>query len=106
LPFDVLFSDKKAMSSGLQLADLVARPIGLSVLKPGQNNVRLKCLRESFTATGGGTRSVKATKARIKNLSGRRKRKTPVKLTEAVAPTGHPQSICPKMYDGQTNIAS
>jgi alpha-glucosidase (family GH31 glycosyl hydrolase) len=28
LPFEILFSDKKAMSSGLQLAE-VARPIGL-----------------------------------------------------------------------------
>ena len=29
--FRILFADKKAMSTGLQLADLVARPIGLSV---------------------------------------------------------------------------
>ncbi|MDP3959467.1 MAG: DUF3800 domain-containing protein [Pseudorhodobacter sp.] len=32
------FVSKKANSSGLQLADLMARPIGLSVLRPGQPN--------------------------------------------------------------------
>jgi Protein of unknown function (DUF3800) len=32
------FVSKKANSSGLQLADLIARPIGLSVLRPGQPN--------------------------------------------------------------------
>jgi hypothetical protein len=34
LPFDVIFADKKVNSVGLQLADLVARPVGLSVLRP------------------------------------------------------------------------
>ena len=32
------FVSKKANSSGLQLADLIARPIGLSILRPGQPN--------------------------------------------------------------------
>lgn len=32
------FVSKKANSSGLQLADLTARPIGLSILRPGQPN--------------------------------------------------------------------
>jgi hypothetical protein len=32
------FVSKKANSSGLQLADLIARPVGLSVLRPGQPN--------------------------------------------------------------------
>lgn len=53
LPFDVLFSDKKAMSSGLQLADLVARPIGLSVLKPKQNNRAFEVLKKKFYCDGG-----------------------------------------------------
>ncbi|GAB3373275.1 DUF3800 domain-containing protein [Spongiibacter taiwanensis] len=53
LPFDIRFSDKKAMSSGLQLADLVARPIGLSVLKPEQDNRAFEVLKRKFYCAGG-----------------------------------------------------
>jgi len=53
LPFDVIFSDKRAMSSGLQLADLVARPIGLSVLRPGQENRAFDVLKRKFYCDGG-----------------------------------------------------
>ncbi|MBE8715760.1 DUF3800 domain-containing protein [Cellvibrio polysaccharolyticus] len=53
LPFEVLFSDKKAMSSGLQLADLVARPIGLSVLRPQQENRAFEVLKRKFYCDGG-----------------------------------------------------
>ena len=53
LPFDVRFSDKKAMSSGLQLADLVARPIGLSVFKPAQENRAFDVLKRKFYCAGG-----------------------------------------------------
>lgn len=35
---DLFFVDKRANSSGLQLADLFARPVGLGVLRPGQPN--------------------------------------------------------------------
>lgn len=38
LPFDLVIADKKTNSEGLQLADLTARPIGLSVLRPSQAN--------------------------------------------------------------------
>ena len=38
VPVEVLLADKKTISTGLQLADLVARPIGLRVLRPGQPN--------------------------------------------------------------------
>lgn len=34
LPFEIVFADKKTNSSGLQLADLVARPIGRVILDP------------------------------------------------------------------------
>lgn len=37
-PFDLIMADKKANSGGLQLADLLARPIGLHVLRPNQHN--------------------------------------------------------------------
>ena len=53
LPFEVLFSDKKAMSSGLQLADLVARPIGLNVLRPDQENSAFEVLKRKFYCDGG-----------------------------------------------------
>jgi hypothetical protein len=38
LPFSILLADKKVSAVGLQLADLVARSIGLSVLRPEQPN--------------------------------------------------------------------
>jgi len=53
LPFEVQFSDKKAMSSGLQLADLVARPIGISILRPKQENRAFEVLKEKFYCDGG-----------------------------------------------------
>ena len=53
LPFEILFSDKKAMSSGLQLADLVARPVGLHVLKPEQPNRAFDVLKGKFFCEGG-----------------------------------------------------
>lgn len=53
LPFEVVFADKKTNSTGLQLADLVARPIGLSVLRPGQANRAFEALRRKFFCSGG-----------------------------------------------------
>jgi hypothetical protein len=38
LPFRLVMADKKANSEGLQIADMVARPVALSVLRPGQPN--------------------------------------------------------------------
>ena len=35
---EILFADKKANSVGLQIADLIARPIGLKTLRPDQEN--------------------------------------------------------------------
>jgi hypothetical protein len=37
-PFEIVLADKKVNSCGLQIADLVARPIGRKVLKPEQTN--------------------------------------------------------------------
>lgn len=56
LPFEILFSDKKAMSSGLQLADLVARPIGLKTLRPDQENRAFDVLKGKFYCDGGRER--------------------------------------------------
>ena len=41
------------MSSGLQLADLVARPIGLHVLRLGQPNRAFDVLKQKFYCAGG-----------------------------------------------------
>ena len=35
---DIVFADKKINSAGLQIADLLVRPIGLHNLRPGQPN--------------------------------------------------------------------
>ena len=53
MPFEVIFADKKVMSSGLQLADLVARPIGLHTLRPEQANRAFEALKEKFYCEGG-----------------------------------------------------
>ena len=53
LPFEVLFADKKVMSTGLQLADLVARPIGLQVLRKEQANRAFDVLKHKFFCAGG-----------------------------------------------------
>lgn len=41
------------MSSGLQLADLVARPIGLRTLRPEQENRAFDSLQSKFYCKGG-----------------------------------------------------
>ena len=53
LPFDIIFADKKVNSAGLQLADLVARPVGLSVLRRGQGNRAFDVLQRKFFCSGG-----------------------------------------------------
>jgi hypothetical protein len=53
LPFDIVFATKQVNSTGLQLADLVARPIGMSVLKAGQENRAFEVLKRKFYCSGG-----------------------------------------------------
>ena len=53
LPFEIKMADKKANSSGLQLADLVARPIGLRILRPTQENRAFDVLKRKFFCSGG-----------------------------------------------------
>jgi len=40
-------------SPGLQLADLVARPVGMSVLRPGQESRAFEVLKRKFFCSGG-----------------------------------------------------
>lgn len=43
--FELVFVDKRSNSSGLQLADLVARPIALKILRPEQPNRAYEIIR-------------------------------------------------------------
>jgi len=45
---DIIFVSKKVNSSGLQLADMVARPIGLNILKPNQANRAYEIIKTKF----------------------------------------------------------
>lgn len=53
LPFEIIFADKKTNSTGLQLADLVARPVGIHVLRPRQENRAFDVLKRKFFCCGG-----------------------------------------------------
>lgn len=52
LQWEPLFVDKRSNSSGLQLADLMARPIGLKVLRPLQPNRAFEVLRPKLVLGG------------------------------------------------------
>ena len=54
LPFDIVIADKKVNCAGLQLADLLARPIGMSVLRPGQPNRAFEVIREKLVKDPDG----------------------------------------------------
>ncbi|MHB8210513.1 MAG: DUF3800 domain-containing protein [Acidithiobacillus sp.] len=47
-PFAHLFVDKRSNSNGLQLADLVARPLALRHLRPDQSNRALQALDDKL----------------------------------------------------------
>jgi len=57
LPFELVFADKKSNSTGLQLADLIARPIGLHVLKPEQDNRAFVIIDDKFYRNGKGIKN-------------------------------------------------
>jgi hypothetical protein len=48
MPFEIIFANKKSNSSGLQLADITARPIGLSVIRPNQPNQAFDIIKEKL----------------------------------------------------------
>ncbi len=52
LRWEPIFVDKKCNSSGLQLADLMARPIGLKVLRPQQDNRAFEVFRPKLAFRG------------------------------------------------------
>lgn len=54
---DMVIADKKTNAEGLQLADLTARPIGLSVLRPEQKNRAVAILDAKFYRDGDGDKA-------------------------------------------------
>ena len=48
LNFEIVFADKKINSAGLQIADLIARPIGLKVARPEQQNRAQEIIETKF----------------------------------------------------------
>ena len=48
LPFELIIADKKTNSEGLQFADLAARPVGLSIVRPNQSNRAFQILEKKF----------------------------------------------------------
>jgi hypothetical protein len=92
LPFDVVFADKKTNLTGLQLADLVARPVGLNYIRPNQPNQAFDLLKTKFFCAGGRLRVGSHYENVGLMIYPPRKAKSPDEPTEAVTPTRNPQS--------------
>ena len=92
LPFNIVFADKKTNLAGLQVADLVARPVGVNYLRPGQVNQAFEILRRKFYCDGGRKRVGNGYENVGLMIYPTQKAKSPDEPTEAVAPTGNPQS--------------
>ncbi|MEO5343047.1 MAG: DUF3800 domain-containing protein [Gammaproteobacteria bacterium SHHR-1] len=56
ISLEVVIADKKTNAEGLQLADLTARPIGLSVLRPDQENRAARLLETKFYRDKAGNK--------------------------------------------------
>lgn len=54
VPLEIVLTDKKAVSTGLQIADLVARPIGLHVLRPDQHNRTWSIIESKLRRSSNG----------------------------------------------------
>lgn len=55
LPFEMIIADKKTNSCGLQIADLVARPVGRYVINPVQKNRSFEIIAKKFYRNNGGS---------------------------------------------------
>lgn len=92
LPFDVIFADKKTNLAGLQLADLVARPVGLNYIRPAQANQAFDLLKRKFYCDGGRERVGSGFENVGLMIYPPQKAKSPDEPTEAITPTRNPQS--------------
>jgi len=92
LPFDIVFANKQTNLTGLQLADLVARPVGVNYLRPTQANQAFELLKRKFYCDGGRN----AVGIGYENVGlliyPPQKAKSPDEPTEAITPTRNPQS--------------
>jgi hypothetical protein len=52
--FDIVFADKRSNTTGLQIADLVVRPIGRKILKPEQSNRAFDLIEPKFRRNQAG----------------------------------------------------
>lgn len=57
--FEIIFKDKQVNSTGLQLADLIARPIGYHVLKPAQINRAYEIIQKKFATSQSSNKKQK-----------------------------------------------
>lgn len=48
LPFEIVIADKKTNSEELKFADLVARPVGISILRPNQTNRAFQMIKKKL----------------------------------------------------------
>lgn len=92
LPFDIVFADKKTNLAGLQLADLVARPVGIHYIRPGQANKAFEVLKKKFFCNGGRAKVGSGYENVGLMIHPPQKAKSPGEPTEARTPTGNPQS--------------
>ena len=92
LPFDIVFADKKTNLAGLQLADLVARAVGINYLRPAQENKAFELLKAKFYCAGGRRQLGRDFENVGLIVHPPQKAKSPDEPTEAVAPTRNPQS--------------
>ncbi len=53
LPFELIIANKQINSDGMQLANLIARPIGRKYLKPDQNNKAFEIIKSKFRKVNG-----------------------------------------------------
>lgn len=58
LEFEMVFANKQCNSAGLQLADLVARPIGISYLRPEQANRAFGIIKNKLDKNNGSYNGV------------------------------------------------
>jgi hypothetical protein len=92
LPFDVVFADKKTNLAGLQLADLVARPVGLNYIRPAQPNQAFDILKRKFYCDGGREHVGNGYENVGLMIYPPQKAKSPDEPTEAITPIENPQS--------------
>jgi hypothetical protein len=92
LPFDVVFADKKTNLAGLQLADLVARPVGLNYIRPAQANQAFDMLKRKFYCDGGREYVGSGYENVGLMIYPTQKAKSPDEPTEAITPIRNPQS--------------